>query len=272
MFSRWLRLFILSVLCAPTFVVRSASQPQDAPYIYYYSDRLNAFVIERADGTDKHLLGDSIMPPVQKPAFGYYIEGPGWSPSGRWFAWTGSMVQYGNATGLRPYTVSTSNRPLSVLQDFDNAKIAWHSKTDKLLIASQDILSDGLRTRVAIADAATNTLIVYKDSRSTEPIRAEQTAWLSNGYAIAQYGLVEDTSYDFLLGFVVIDPGGKATDQTFKAVLQPTNSSVWDGSIAFSSTGNIAYQRDGAVIIENLITGTRNSHEIKTITNCNCSG
>lgn len=57
----------------------------DAPYIYYYSDILNAFVIERADGTDSRVFGDGLMADGTR-----WLNGAGWSPSGEWFAWSSS--------------------------------------------------------------------------------------------------------------------------------------------------------------------------------------
>jgi hypothetical protein len=51
------------------------------PYLYYYSPQLGGIIIERADGTDSHHIGADVIPPG---AGG--IAGPGWSPSGHFFA------------------------------------------------------------------------------------------------------------------------------------------------------------------------------------------
>ncbi|HML22848.1 MAG TPA: hypothetical protein PKD09_14450, partial [Aggregatilinea sp.] len=49
-------LLVCGVLAAGPVAAQGDSE-SDAPYIYYYSSDHNAFVIERADGTDTRLLG-----------------------------------------------------------------------------------------------------------------------------------------------------------------------------------------------------------------------
>lgn len=56
---------------------RSAAESEKAPYLYYYSDFLKAFVIERADGTDSRTLAANVMPDEHTS-----MAGPGWSPTG----------------------------------------------------------------------------------------------------------------------------------------------------------------------------------------------
>src|SRR5689334_15272750 len=52
-----------------------------APFIYYAAK--NGYIIERADGTDSHILGEGMtVEPTQFDA--------SWSPSGAWLAWRGS--------------------------------------------------------------------------------------------------------------------------------------------------------------------------------------
>lgn len=47
------------------------------PYIYYYSYAENAFLVERADGTDTRIFAASILDEAP-----ITIVGPGWSPNG----------------------------------------------------------------------------------------------------------------------------------------------------------------------------------------------
>ncbi len=52
------------------------------PYIYYYSYDEQAFIMQRADGTDHSILtAYQVSEPYMQ------IVGTGWSPSGRWFTW-----------------------------------------------------------------------------------------------------------------------------------------------------------------------------------------
>lgn len=58
-----------------------AQETEPPPYLYYYSRMLGGIIIERADGTDSRLIGEDVIPP---DLIG--INGPGWSPSGEYFA------------------------------------------------------------------------------------------------------------------------------------------------------------------------------------------
>ena len=74
--------FVLITLTLPQANLSAqANPPSDAPYIYYYSDWLDSFVIERADGSDSRLFGEGLIPDKTD-----MIGGGGWSPSGEWFA------------------------------------------------------------------------------------------------------------------------------------------------------------------------------------------
>ncbi len=65
------------------FVTSVALAQSPEPYIYYFSDILHAFVIERADGSDSRAIGQEVIPATHNAA-----TGAGWSPSGRWLAFT----------------------------------------------------------------------------------------------------------------------------------------------------------------------------------------
>jgi hypothetical protein len=92
----------LLVLSCSTAVLKAQDAP---PYIYYFSDVLNGIVVERADGTDSRILAQGLMPPDIDS-----ISGPGWSPSGKWFAWktfkSTIYDQYGPSNG---YAVRVDN-------------------------------------------------------------------------------------------------------------------------------------------------------------------
>ncbi|MCI0712707.1 MAG: hypothetical protein L0154_21305 [Chloroflexi bacterium] len=75
-----LRLALLFLLLLIT--VRSVSSESTVPFIYYYSYAESAFFIESADGIWRRTLTY-----YQVPQDHFGVLGPGWSPSGRWFAW-----------------------------------------------------------------------------------------------------------------------------------------------------------------------------------------
>jgi hypothetical protein len=73
---------ILLVVLLSLFSLHSSSQNGDAaPYLYYYSHSVNALIVERADGTDQHVIGKDLI-----SADGGYTQIE-WSPSGKWSMW-----------------------------------------------------------------------------------------------------------------------------------------------------------------------------------------
>src|SRR5215208_3273113 len=71
------------------------------PYLYYYSQLLGGLIIERADGTDSRQIAADVIPPKLTG-----LGGPGWSPSGKYFAAQG--VTYSDSSYIStPYLVDT---------------------------------------------------------------------------------------------------------------------------------------------------------------------
>ncbi len=69
----------------------AAAETTPAPYLYYYSRMLGGLIIERADGTDSRLIGADVIPPSMTG-----LQGPGWSPSGKFFAAGGVNYDFQN--------------------------------------------------------------------------------------------------------------------------------------------------------------------------------
>jgi hypothetical protein len=122
------------ILTRPLFT--HAATP-NAPYLYYYADTLSAFVIERADGTDSRVLGAGLIPPA--PAH-YTVDGAGWSPSGKWFAWTmyhdarpeGAAI---DPTGAAGYIMSADGNKLIPLLKNVVIYMTWSPTADLLFVA-----------------------------------------------------------------------------------------------------------------------------------------
>lgn len=131
---------LLFVLWLGVFVSPCQAQEPANPYIYYYSDTFNAFIIERADGTDTRVLGDGLMPwPEEDQAM--EVDGPGWSPSGRWFAWTYAYVDaYGGRSEIcNPLIVSADGSTrLTLLDGLCGVRLAWASDRDVLFVAAHE--------------------------------------------------------------------------------------------------------------------------------------
>jgi hypothetical protein len=108
-------------------------QESDTPYLYYYSNVLNAFVIERADGMDSHILAQDVMPNDHNR-----VDGPGWSPSGEWLAWMSAIDRSpGNSSFMGWIITADGLERLTFLDDMNYiVQLEW-SETDDMLFVHQ---------------------------------------------------------------------------------------------------------------------------------------
>jgi hypothetical protein len=127
-----LLVLLLLVIATPT-----AAQPEP-PYLYYYSRMLGGIIIERANGTDSRIIGQDVI-----PAGLTGIAGPGWSPSGKYFAVTGINYDTHSSSITRTYVIDTSGkyyfRGLTGL----SAPRVW-SPDDQLILTYEDVYSRSL--------------------------------------------------------------------------------------------------------------------------------
>lgn len=96
------------------------------PYIYYYSFQHNAFIVERADGTEVRAFGT--VPhagPLSR------IEGPGWSPDGQWFAYSWVPSEFYNGAYIHMLT----NSVIELDGLFFIGQMAWSPDSSKLLVS-----------------------------------------------------------------------------------------------------------------------------------------
>lgn len=133
------RIFCLCLII-PTLIIHASGTPTPEPptrsnapipYIYYYSTTENAFVVERADGTDSRLLAQDVMPDDYE-----IIEDVKWSPSGEWVAWRGRIFAGPGHTPTKVWITSTDGRKrVSLLDDaYEVRLIAWSPKADLLFV------------------------------------------------------------------------------------------------------------------------------------------
>ncbi len=73
-------LMMFTLLCT-TSVSAQAQSDSSQPYLYYYSQLLGGIIIEHPDGTDSRQIAADVIPPNMSG-----LVGPGWSPSGKYFA------------------------------------------------------------------------------------------------------------------------------------------------------------------------------------------
>ncbi len=179
-----LKIIVLTLLLLVT--ISPVIAQNDAPYLYYYDPNESAFVIERADGTDRHLLAQGVMPGEV-----HSVAGPGWSPSGQWLAWQriiGSVQQL-EATFV-PYAVNIDNGQLvTELDAFEESIVLdWHPSRDWLLaIGLADSTEDGFGRqifRIALIDTSTDTTIAAYNSESFPRSLVTTHQWQPDGVIV----------------------------------------------------------------------------------------
>ncbi|HLY26280.1 MAG TPA: hypothetical protein VKQ72_08065, partial [Aggregatilineales bacterium] len=274
MFQRAFRLLILvslALVVSPAIAPLQA-QPEAVPYIYYFSNTLKAFVIERADGTDTRILGDGLLAPdaseyANAYSEGYYlIDGPGWSPSGRWLAWGADLFTgyYDHGSGSKPYVIrSDGAQRVTMLDNLDDAEMAWAPHADLLLVASQlDPFSGANKnTFIGLIDPTRNVPIAAFSLPFSHAMNCGigDVRWTADGHGIAQYTVTDVPAiYDFEArqGFFIVDTKGAAVQKVFDRII--TDEPFGEGcTAALSAVGDIAYQVQHALVVENLITGVR---------------
>lgn len=128
-----LRLLPLLLVLVLGFSLPTPTHAQsDAPYIYYYSDLLKGWVIERADGTDGRVIG------VGLNVSGEIFTDVAFSHSGRWLAgrsgnWGAEGAPMGYDSG---WAIRVDNRKRFVLPNGSRSVLALHwSPTEELLFS-----------------------------------------------------------------------------------------------------------------------------------------
>ncbi len=137
------------------FVVVPVNAQDDAPpYLFYYSRMLGGLIIERADGTDSRLIGrDAILPGTTG------ISGPGWSPSGRYFATYNITYSLGGGGSDNPVIIDAYED--SVVSRFpwiaNVWRMEWATDADVLLVINDDIHTT--ETTLWLVDAETGAVL-----------------------------------------------------------------------------------------------------------------
>jgi len=126
----------------PTYDSLESENDEITPYIYYHSIYENAFIIERADSTDRHVFVRFEIPDPLNATGAGYIVGPGWSSSGTWFVWShwrsngapseDMFIIRNDGTEYRRVDIST------LISEFSRriyvVEMRWHPNQDILLV------------------------------------------------------------------------------------------------------------------------------------------
>jgi hypothetical protein len=178
-----------------------------APYLYYYADTLSAFVIERADGTDSRTLGAGLIPP---PTNHYTVDGAGWSPSGKWFAFSSSSnprlgVSKGDPSLVASgYIIRADGEKVISLGQGAVIQMAWSPVEDLLFVAYSEAWGDDYHNHFALFNAEEGKIIL------TLPTHWNTNwEWSSDGKYIALYYAQDETAK--VNYFVTITRQGKVS-------------------------------------------------------------
>lgn len=244
------------------------AQTDDAPYLYYFSREFNAFIIERADGTDRHWLGQSLARDHASN-----IDGPGWSPSGQWLAWTENRFAKEQDHGDNPFVIhADGTRRLTLLDDFNDAELAWApGNRDVLLVAGTKNELVGTSDTIVylmVVDMTTeevlNAVEVQRPAReyylSFDP---EEIHFLSARRLVVDWLPDGDRAVVYLEGAIDHDGYVLAPDALY-ALDSAGGVEMWEISPLtpvdqmVSARGFVAYRdENGQLALENILTGER---------------
>ncbi len=145
---------VLFLITTPSLHAQSDSQP---PYLYYYSQLLGGLIIERADGTDSRQIAADVIPPNLTG-----IGGPGWSPSGKYFA-AYSESYFDSSDTRLPYLIDTQGHPVAgwLHNVMTTNRMVWSPSGEDLLMVEGIYSPDGLRDAFLwLIDVAHDQLLV----------------------------------------------------------------------------------------------------------------
>ncbi len=275
-------LALVLILGVGSFASSAHAQESSNPYIYYFSDTLNAFIIERADGTDTRVLGEGLMG-FTASADNIYVIGPGWSPSGQWFAWTAAQAGlYGySGAGFRPYAFQADGtRRLTLLDRFADAQLAWSNSTDVLFVASRQVerlkpddpddTHSVMSTYLALIDVETEAIIaLYEDETVSNynlyyspANRPDVTRTNDGGHFIASLVDFEGgDSYNGTILLVMLGIDGSLTEKSLDAFGSVSIDYGYQTFPSISSAGWVAYPTEVDFRAENLLSGQQLTFE-----------
>ncbi|MBI5961704.1 MAG: PD40 domain-containing protein [Chloroflexi bacterium] len=271
------RLTLLLVFGSVIFASPTRAQEPSNPYIFYFSDTLHAFIIERADGTDTHVLGAELMT-LADDAQSFHVDGPGWSPSGQWFAWTAAQIRYNNGyfwSDYSPYVLSVDGTQQLALPDqLQDVQLVWARDTDLLLAVSRtserlhpDDPNDThsvIHTYLALIDVTSGTVVAALEDQTFSDYYIYQRYFLrptvvhtnDGQHFIVSYVDYEggDSYYGTML-LVMFDTQGTITQKRLDAYGPISMDGHYSDFPSVSPAGWVAYPTAKNFQVDNLLTG-----------------
>jgi len=249
------RLVSLTALLVVFSVTLTKAQPEEPPpYLYYFSDFLNAIVIERADGTDSRTLGEGLMPPGTDIVIG------DWSPSGEWFAWRSGKWNGPGHVNFSGWIMNANGaRRLTLLDNIGNVELMEWSPVEDLLLVRSGYIPGGAGFTYYLIDVP-NEEIATSFTLDSSVIWEHPSPgrWTPDGehigfyyYAPLRVGNRFETRY-FLR---TVSKSGEVHDEQINFIEGAL--SVWAAAPTFSPDGKILYATpdNTALVVNDLTSG-----------------
>lgn len=246
MMKFFVRLSTSLILGVLIFHFSGVNAQSSAPFLYYYNQAQGAFIIERADGSDSRILANFEISPSQPDQEVHpIIVGPGWPPSGQWFAWRES-TNYGGVSSA--HIVNKDGHAITILDDAYVAVMKWSPTDDKLLVTRRASGEQPFWYDVYIIDPQNpDHPVQIRDSLQYNVPSYDYTDWTPDGRYVVQYSM--DKLGDSKMEMATVD--GTITTRDFY------RSEIDCGIPAWSSDSKVAYVTADrkAFILENTVTG-----------------
>jgi hypothetical protein len=208
----------------------SGAATDDTPAVYYYDYRRHAYVMQHVDSNTGYLFADDIVFDDHTD-----VSGPGWSPSGEWFAWlsgpwpggAGAYVHY-------PWLIHRDNSQRTPLLDgfeTDTLRLFWHPQRDILVMRAY---TSRYGDNVYLIDPKTESFIAAFENVAFDA----GIHWSSSGekfFTIRRTGFFEDRKSTLVVGSI----DGTYTErplQTSSVCDDEDNPPVWwtpDGRLLY---------------------------------------
>ena len=222
----------------------------NTPKIFYYSVARQAFIIERADGTESRLLAHYFL-----PAGHTQIVGAGWSPSGQWFSWTS---QRANGLGANNVYITSRDGQTNITlfpEDVILQESLWSPTDDYLLVRVDPSFND-----VSVYDPGTNEFLEKIVGRELSMNGGEvifSAEWSPDGRLLALYDHGSDTVR-------IVAIGEDRATQVFPARGTPLGGCEFGRLPHWIDSKHLAYLDPihNQLIIRDIQTGTLTSIEM----------
>jgi hypothetical protein len=248
----------------------------DAPYLYYYSRMLGGLIIEHPDGSDSRLIGADVIPAELTG-----IGGPGWSPSGKYFAASRYVGQDGDSSPAL-YLMDSKGQPVNEwLNGLRSGWMEWSPTGEDFILIVGTTIAYADRTGLQpysfwIVNVSTGQILTeYIGYFSTVTFELSRVIWETRQKRIRFF--IHPDTYDYSRYYQIImqfdgtvtkEP---ATQEEFSEYyISPSVFSGYEPHDAYriSSTGTYEASGLGENQLRNLITGEvvkLPSHSLGTI-------